>query len=117
LGGFSTEQLRQARDADLIRLAEQYGVTLRRSAVNEVSGACPRCGGRDRFSIKVKERIWFCRHCGGPGNKDGGKGAIDLVMLVEDCGFVEAVQRLTGAAWTPSAKAAPGTYRRPRRGP
>jgi len=104
--GYSVDQLRQARETDLIMLAQRYGVTLRRAAVNEFEGPCPVCGGDDRFAINIKKRTWLCRHCGGVGNKNGGKGAIDLVMHVEKCDFTAAVQKLTGASWTPSR--APG---------
>lgn len=56
------------------------------------TGACPKCGGEDRFSISIKKNVWHCRHC------DKGGDAIALVMNVEDLSFVDAVTEITGEA-------------------
>ncbi len=53
-------------------------------------GACPKCGGEDRFSINVKKNVFHCRGCGKGGD------AIALVQNVEDCSFAEAVTAITG---------------------
>ena len=48
-------------------------------------GACPKCGGTDRFRLDDKEGrgTWFCNQC---GNGDG----LDLVRLVTGKGVKEA---------------------------
>jgi hypothetical protein len=59
---------------------------------SEASGPCPRCGGVDRFSVKVKEGLWNCRGCG-----HGGGDAISLAMWIpHERTFLEAVEFLTG---------------------
>jgi hypothetical protein len=58
----------RARDADLIATAQALGAILERVTTTEFAGACPRCGGHDRFSVNIKRRIWNCRNCGKGGN-------------------------------------------------
>ncbi len=94
--GIPSDQIEQARDANLITVAARYGVTLRRAATNEFAGACPVCGGKDRFGVNVRKKVFNCRGCGVGGD------AIALVMHVERCGFREAVEKLTGASLTPT---------------
>jgi len=65
----------------LINLVEAFG---------ELTGPCPSCGGRDRFSISTKNGVYNCRSC-------GGGDAISLVRLVLDCDFMGAVEFLEGA--------------------
>jgi len=90
--GVPAEAIEQAKNADLIMVAERYGVRLRRAGVNEFVGPCPTCGGRDRFSINIKKRLFNCRQCG------AGGGAIALVQRVEKCGFADAVLKLAEGA-------------------
>jgi hypothetical protein len=53
------------------------GITLEGSARKaEWAGACPICGGTDRFSINTKKQVFFCRGCSAKG-----KGAIDAAQL------------------------------------
>lgn len=59
----------------------------------ELVGPCPRCGGNDRFSLKVKERIYNCRHC---AIGTGARGPIDLVMRGLKKPFLTACELLTG---------------------
>jgi hypothetical protein len=61
----------------------------------EYVGSCPRCGGRDRFSINLTkgDGVFNCRGCGGKGG-----GAIDLTMWLNGCGFAEAVEHLVGGS-------------------
>lgn len=62
----------------------------------EMVGACPKCrDGTDRFSINANKDVFNCRHCG-----IAGQGVIKLVMLVDEVGFVEACQRITGRTLT-----------------
>lgn len=59
-------------------------------AFGELTGPCPRCGGRDRFSINMKEGVYNCRSC-------GGGDPLQLAMMVLDCGFMQAVEHLEGS--------------------
>jgi hypothetical protein len=56
----------------------------------ELVGPCPVCGGRDRFAINTVKQVWNCRGC-----VRGGR-AISLARHVTGCGFLEAVELLTG---------------------
>lgn len=91
----------QAHSANLVAVAEGYGVKLRRGAANEFVGPCPACrDGNDRFAINTKKRTWSCRQClGGKNGKNAGGDAIDLIRQIERCSVGEAVQRLTGSSW------------------
>lgn len=71
----------------LARLAP--GHRLRRTGA-ELVGACPRCGGRDRFAIHLRKGVWNCRRC------EVGGDAIALAMNLTGVGFVEAVAALAG---------------------
>jgi phage/plasmid primase-like uncharacterized protein len=55
----------------------------------ELVGPCPRCGGRDRFQISLRKRLFLCR-----GTAAGD--VIDLVRHIDDCSFAAAVETLTG---------------------
>lgn len=80
-----------ARSTDLVRLAERYGVMLRKESAASWCGPCPACGGgEDRFWIR--DNRYKCRVCGATGD------AIAFVQLRERCDFPEAVARLTGHA-------------------
>jgi hypothetical protein len=67
---------------------QHRGIKLRRSG-REWIGACPRHGGKDRFSINPQKQVFNCR------GSEGG-GVIDLVMHLDGCDFVRAVAALTG---------------------
>ncbi|WP_165420945.1 toprim domain-containing protein [Bradyrhizobium sp. Leo170] len=54
-------------------------------------GPCPRCGGRDRFSINVAKQLWNCRQC------QRGGDVISLVAHIDGVGFRQAVRYLGGA--------------------
>lgn len=54
-------------------------------------GACPACGGRDRFAIHFVKRQFNCRHCGARG-----RDALALALVGEAVSFVEACESLTG---------------------
>lgn len=63
-------------------------------------GACPFCGGDDRFTVKHTPEgdRWYCRECG------GGKyhTAIDFIMRRDDCDFKTAYQTLMGKNLEPT---------------
>lgn len=71
------------------------GYDLKRAGAYHV-GACPFCGGRDRFTVKHTPQgdRWHCRHCG------GGKyhSVIDFVMRRDDSDFRTALATLGGGA-------------------
>ena len=81
----------RARNADLLATATTLGARLKRATATEYAGPCPVCGGRDRFSVNTKRRIWHCRGCG------TGGGVVDLMMHVRGCDFRQAVEILTGS--------------------
>jgi Toprim domain/CHC2 zinc finger len=90
---------------DILGTARLLGATLKKVSASEFAGPCPRCGGTDRFAVNLRKQIWNCRGCGTGGD------SIDLVRLVNDCGYRDALvflggesapQRPTGAHRPPS---------------
>jgi len=77
-----------AKRANVYELALRY-TTLRREAVREYAGPCPRCQGEDRFHCT--HEWWFCRTCH-PERGD----AIEFIRWLTGAGFREAVGMLTG---------------------
>lgn len=82
------------------------GWQLRRAGA-ELVGACPACGGRDRFSINARKGKWNCR------GADGGTSPIGLAMHVGPITeFLKAVEIVAGspcprgAALSPEERAA-----------
>jgi putative DNA primase/helicase len=63
---------------------------LKRVAQGEFVGACPRCGGRDRFSVNVHKQVFNCRGCGKGGD------VIAFVQLAAGVDFLEACRELAG---------------------
>ena len=61
---------------DILAEAIRRGAKLRRYG-QEYIGPCPRCGGRDRFSINVQKQIFFCRQGGVGGD------VVDLVRYLD----------------------------------
>jgi len=77
-------------ETDLVGLV---GGELRKTGRYHV-GACPFCGGQDRFTIKHTGQgdRWHCRHCG-----DGKyHTAIDFIMRRDGIDFKTAYLKLTG---------------------
>ena len=116
---FSEDEIHQARAVPVLEIAERHGAKLRREG-RELIGACPRCGGSDRFALWPAKNIWHCRGC-----RTGG-GAIALEIHLGGGAFVDSVKTLIGKdAGTPtdasrrrmrSRGARGGTARRGRRG-
>ena len=93
---------REAHNADLHELARALRVHLKRVGAGEYAGPCPPCGGRDRFAINTKKQhfeLSRVRHQG--QERDRSR------LAIENGGFADAVQKLTGGAWTPSAPKRP----------
>ena len=95
------EVIEQARSADIVATARGFGVSLKRVSASELAGACPRCGGHDRFGVNAQKRVWHCRGCAKGGS------IIDLVQHVRGCDFREAVDFLTGNGSMPVPQARP----------
>jgi CHC2 zinc finger/Toprim domain len=57
----------------------------------ERSGACPRCGGRDRFSINIAKGLFNCRGCVRGGD------VVDLVQFLDGVDHKTAIRALAGA--------------------
>ena len=62
------ELIVRAHGADIVAQAERLGDALKRVSASELAGACPRCGGRDRFAVNLRKRLWNCRGCGTGGD-------------------------------------------------
>ena len=75
----------RAREVDTLMVAERLGAKLKKIGRSEWVGPCPRCGGRDRFGINLRKRIFNCRHCGIGGD------AIGMVEHITGSSFIEAV--------------------------
>ena len=74
-------------------LIPMLGVQLRKAGAYHV-GACPFCGGVDRFTVKHTPQgdKWHCRNCGDDKYHD----VIEFIMRRDGIGFIEAC-RLSGA--------------------
>jgi hypothetical protein len=71
-------------------------------------GPCPQCGGKDRFSINVRKQVFLCRGCAARGN------VIALVRFLDGCGFLEALEYLTGDRAPAPSRPAPAATDAPR---
>jgi len=49
--------------ADILAVAQRLGARLRKISATEHAGPCPKCGGRDRFSVNVARGLFNCRRC------------------------------------------------------
>ena len=95
---FSEDEIHQARAVPVLEIAERHGAKLRREG-RELIGACPRCGGSDRFALWPAKNIWHCRGC-----RTGG-GAIALEIHLGGGAFVNSVKTLIGKdAGTPNRR-------------
>ena len=52
----------------------------------EYAGACPKCGGEDRFRVQPEAGTWCCRQC-----HPKWDGAIGYVMWINNVGFKDAL--------------------------
>jgi hypothetical protein len=93
------EDIAAARETSVVEIAEAHGLRLRRIS-GGFAGACPQCGGDDRFSINSKKNLFFCRQCGAAG------APIAMERHITGCDFATAVESLTGGAWTASTHTA-----------
>lgn len=84
-------RLALAKGMPIDEIADRLGIAGLKRAGREMTGPCPVCGGRDRFSINLDRQVFNCRHCGGG---DGIKMA-ELVLSVD---FKDALSWLVGDA-------------------
>jgi P4 family phage/plasmid primase-like protien len=77
-----------AAQTDILDVATRIGAKLRKRS-HEWIGPCPRCGGKDRFSIRPSKQVFNCRGAGG-GN------VISMVMHTCAVEFLPACEIITG---------------------
>jgi len=70
--------------AELYQLLENDSVALKKVTASEYSGACPICGGNDRFRVWPEKGRWMCRGCDKSGD------AIEYLRHVRGLPFAEA---------------------------
>jgi hypothetical protein len=93
------DQARRVRVEDEIA---RRGIKLKRKGA-ELVGACPQCGGRDRFQVSPRKQLFLCRGT-------AGGDVISLVQHLDDCDFATAIATLTGEERpAPRAVPAPAT--------
>ena len=96
---------------NILELLQRDGFTLKRKASTrggEYAGACPLCGGTDRFLAWPEQQTecgggsWWCRGCGNGGD------AIQYLKLVKGLKYLEACEclgiqpkRRSGLDWRP----------------
>lgn len=101
--------LTHAKTVDLLQLIGGSSQLRRVANTNggEYAGACPFCGGRDRFRAQPNAQPyprWFCRNCGG----EHWHSPIDYVMRRDGIQLTDAVRVLTEPqVGTPTFKPAP----------
>src|SRR6516165_7330606 len=106
------ERIAKARSVRIEDELKRRGHKLRGEKKIERVGACPRCGGDDRFSINTSKQVFNCRHCGGKGS-----GAISLVIFLDGVDIPTAVEHLAGSApATPTRDQDRGAYERKQHG-
>jgi hypothetical protein len=81
--------VQRAKAVPIEREIERRGVKLRRVGPEHI-GACPQCGGDDRFAINTKKGVFNCRGCGAKGD------VIQLVQFLDGVDFNDACTTLTG---------------------
>lgn len=81
--------VQRARSAPIEAELNRRGIKLRRVGLEHV-GACPKCGGDDRFAINVKKQVFNCRGCGAGGD------VIGLVQQLDSVDFTTACTTLAG---------------------
>jgi hypothetical protein len=80
--------IEQARAVPIESELARRGITLNGKV--ERAGACPKCGGTDRFNVNTVKGVWNCRGCGVGGD------TIDLVRHLDGVNFIEACTALAG---------------------
>lgn len=86
----SDVRLLSAKEISLDVIADLLAIPSLVRAGRELTGPCPECGGRDRFSINTAKGVFQCRRCDAKG--DG----IELVRWMRKCTLPEALTWLCG---------------------
>lgn len=60
----------------------------------EYAGACPFCGGTDRFRVQPAANIWLCRHCTGGAWRD----IVDFIALRDNVSLAESAKSISGGS-------------------
>jgi Winged helix-turn-helix DNA-binding/CHC2 zinc finger/AAA domain len=90
IGAAATDpRIAQARAVRIESVLAGRGIRLRKSGA-ELVGACPRCGGDDRFGVNKEKGLFNCRQCGARGD------TIALVEFLDNVNFLAAVEILVG---------------------
>ena len=96
---------------DLAALAEHDGVQLRGNPTGERYGACPKCGGTDRFHLRSYNGrdYFFCRQC-----HDKRGDAIEYMCWLHGMTTGDAIRALAPSGWGQGGNALiPATSKRP----
>jgi hypothetical protein len=88
-GNEHQDWVQRAKAVPIEREIERRGFKLRRVGLERV-GACPKCGGDDRFAINIKKQVFNCRGCGIGGD------VIQLVEHLDGVDFNAACTTLAG---------------------
>jgi phage/plasmid primase-like uncharacterized protein len=85
----SNNLIARARSVPIELEVARRGINLQGRGIDRC-GACPVCGGTDRFSINVRKQVFHCRGC-----RVGGD-IITMVQHIDGCAFAAAIETLTG---------------------
>ncbi len=87
------------REITMIMLLEHYGISLRKSAENRLSGTCPIHQGdnTNAFHVDTKTNLFNCfTHC-------GGGSIFDFVMKKENLSFYQAALKIYNIFYSPKS--------------
>jgi phage/plasmid primase-like uncharacterized protein len=87
--GAAIDPVELARSIPIEDELARRGYSFKRNG-KDLAGPCPVCGGDDRFVITPSKGLWTCRGCNEGGN------VIDLVIYLDKCDFLTAIETLTG---------------------
>jgi|GEM_PF-1644715 len=89
---FRDDWIDQARAEKIETVLRERGILRTLKGRNgRRTGPCPNCGGTDRFAVDLRKGLFNCRRCGARGGD-----AISLVMALDGCDFLQAVEALAG---------------------
>ena len=82
--------------------------TLKKKSFQELEGPCPKCGGKDRFSVQPDRKgkiggAWMCRKCHDPQSVGWGD-LVSYLMEIRGMTFPEAKAFLEGSGQPLEAK-------------
>lgn len=84
------QQIESARQYPIVHLINTDG--MKRESAIEYSGACPKCGGADRFRVNTQHNTWTCRQCLNLKWQD----PIEWLKWHDGLDFREAITKLSG---------------------